>query len=96
MSGFIHIFLLGPEQQRSGRRVPQFQLTYNTGGNSYVRVFDEKGLDEFLRSHAGMRGEAADEAIEELRRARKTTIADVEIKDYEAPALGLEQLPSDS
>ena len=94
MPGFVHIFLLGSEQ-RGGRPVPQFQLTYNTGGNSYVRVFDEEGLDEFLHSHAGVEGELADKAIEELRRAGNTTIADVDIKDYEAPGLGLEQLPSD-
>lgn len=96
MPGFAHIFLVGSEEsQSSARRVPQYQFTYNTGGNSYVRVFDEKGLEEFLRSEAGVLGEVAGKAIEELRRAGSTTITGVDIKDHEAPGLGLQQLPSD-
>jgi hypothetical protein len=95
MAGFVHIFRLGAEQQQHGRAVPQYQLNYNVGGNTYVRVFDEHGLSEFLHSDIGLLATAADGALEELHRAGTATITDVKIKDFEAPALGLEQLPSD-
>ena len=50
---------------------------------------------KFLRSDAAIPADVVAAALEELRGAGKTTIADVEIRESEAPAMGLEQLPSD-
>lgn len=95
MPGFAHIFLLGAEPQKYGKIVPQYQFNYTMGGNSYVRVFDEKGLEQFLGSEIGMTPEMVDKAMQELRQLGKTTIAHVEIPEHQAPALGLQQLPAD-
>ena len=94
MPGFVHIFGLGTEPDE-GHAAPQYQLNYNLAGKTYVRVFDERGLSKFLRSDLGIVPQAVEKALEELRREGRTTITDVEINEYEAPALGLEQLPSD-
>lgn len=95
MPGFLHVFRLGSEPQNSGRSVAQYQLNYTIGGNSYVRVFDENGLNKFLRSNIGINPELTDTALQQLHRTGKTSIADVEIPEHEAPALGLAQLPTD-
>ncbi len=95
MPGFVHIFRLGTEPQKYGKIVAQYQLNYTIGGNSYVRVFDENGLDKFLRSNIGITPEMTDTALQQLHEAGKTTLADVEIPQHEAPALGLEQVPTD-
>lgn len=96
MPGFIHIFRVSTEPGPYQRAVPQYQLTYSTGGSSYSRVFDERRLQAFLHSDIGLDPVVVGQAIEELRRTGKTTIADVEIRESELPAMGLEQLPSDA
>ncbi len=94
MPGYLHIFRL-PEAVND-RQATRYQLNYTVGGNSYVRVFNPEGLDEFLRSNVGVAPEAAEEALRQLRCDGRTTIAEVDIRESEAPAMGLEQLPSDS
>jgi hypothetical protein len=96
MPGFLHIFFVGTELGPYGKAVLHYQLTYSTGGNSYVRVFSEPGLEEFLDSDIGLDARLVEKAIEELRRTGKVTIADVGIRETELPAMGLEQLPSDA
>ncbi|MGI9100940.1 MAG: hypothetical protein ACR2IF_00720 [Terriglobales bacterium] len=95
MPGYVHIFRLGSEPHNGGQ-APRYQLNYTVGGNSYVRVFDPGGLDEFLRSNVGVTAEASDSVLQQLQRDGRATIAEVEIRESEAPAMGLEQLPSDS
>ncbi len=95
MSGYVHMFRLGSEVEKSGRAVPQFQLTYTAGGNSFVRVFEPAGLEEFIRSNLGITAAAADKAMADLRAGQPVTINDVEIPEHQTAAMGLEQLPSD-
>lgn len=47
MAGTLHIFRLKPDP-------PQYQVNINLGANSWVRVFDADGLDEFLRHTWGL------------------------------------------
>jgi hypothetical protein len=96
MPGFAHIFRLGEGTGTYGRTVEQYQLNYTIGGNTYARVFDdEAGLDRFLRSELALTPEMADKTMRELRELGRATIANVEITAQEAPALGLQQVPSD-
>ncbi len=96
MVGFAHIVLLGTREGTSGRVFGQYQFTLSAGGNSWVRTFDrEERLLEFLRSDIAVTPAAAESALEELRRSGNTTIANIEFRESEAPAMGLEQLPSD-
>jgi hypothetical protein len=97
MAGFAHIIRLGVREGTYGRIVGEYQFTYNEGGKSWVRTFgDEASLAEFLRSDIAIPPEVAAAAMEELRDAGKTTLTDVEIRESELPAMGLEDLPSDS
>ncbi len=96
MVGFAHIVLLGAREGTYGKTLGQYQFTLNAGGNSWVRTFDnEEKLLEFLVSDIAVPGEVAQQAVAEARHTGNTTIADVEIRESEAPAMGLEQLPSD-
>ena len=95
MPGYVHLFRLGADVANSSAPVSQYQLTYNNGGNSFVRVFDAAGLEEFIRSNLGITAPAADKALADLRAGHPVTIADVEIPEREAATLGLEQMPSD-
>ncbi len=95
MPGFAHIFRVGEATGTYGKRVFEYQLNYTVGGNTYARVFDEDGLDQFLRSDLALTPEMADQTMRELRESGKATVANVEIPAHEAPALGLQQLPSE-
>ena len=96
MLGFAHIIRLGVREGTYGRTIGEYQFTYNDGRKSWVRTFDGgASLAEFLRSDAAIPADVVAAALEELRGAGKTTNADVEIRESEAPAMGLEQLPSD-
>lgn len=95
MPGFAHIFRLGEATGTYGKTLFQYQLNYTVGGNTYARVFDEAGLDLFLRSELALTPEMADSTMRELREMGNTTVANVEIPAHEATALGLKQLPSD-
>jgi hypothetical protein len=97
MSGYVHIFRLGMREGTYGKIVGEYQFTYSASGKSWVRTFDdEASLLEFLRSDVAIPEDVAESALGELRRTGKTTIADVEIRESEAPAMGLEQLPSET
>ncbi len=96
MAGYAHIVRLGTREATYGRTVGQYQFTYNTGGRSWVRTFDDEiSLAEFLRSEVGVVPNVADMAMEDLRRLGHATLTDIEIEEVHAPAMGLEQLPSD-
>ena len=96
MPGFAHIIRLGVREGTYGRMLGEYQFTYHESGKSWVRTFDgEASLAEFLRSDVAISTEVVAAGMEELRASGKTTIADVEIRESEAPAMGLEQMPSE-
>jgi hypothetical protein len=96
MPGFVHIFRLGAREGTYGRTVGEYQFTYNAAGKSWTRTFDdEASLIEFLRSDVALLVDVTTKAVDEVRRVGNTTIADVDIRESEAPAMGLEQLPTD-
>ena len=97
MLGFAHVIRLGVREGTYGRIVGEYQFTYNSGGNMWVRTFDdEASLAEFMGSDVAISPHVVASALEELSRSGSATVTDVEIRESEAPAMGLEQLPSDS
>lgn len=96
MPGFAHVIRLGAREGTYGKIFGEYQFTYSEGGKAWVRVFDsEASLSEFLRSDAALAPDVVGGAIDQLLRAGNVTIADVEIKESDAAAMGLEQLPGD-
>ncbi len=96
MPGYAHIIRVGLRDGTYGGTVGEYQFTYTEGSNSWVRTFDgESSLAEFLASDIGVPGQVVDSTIDQLRREGNVTLADIDIRDSEAPAMGLEQLPSD-
>lgn len=96
MPGYAHIFRLGTHPDTHGNTVEDYQFTYTFGGNTWARTFDdEEMLSEFLRSYVGLTHARTDITLSELRRAGKITIAEVDIPEPIAPAIGLEQMPTD-
>jgi hypothetical protein len=97
MPGYANIFRLGAREGTYGKVVGEYQFTYSDGGKSWARTFDdEASLIEFLQRDVAVSAEIAEKGMDELRRAGRTTLADVDIRESEAPAMGLRQLPSDS
>ena len=96
MAGYIHITRAGAATGTYGASaLPEYQLTYVTGGNSFVRTFSDAGMEEFLASYIGLTADEAAAAIDRVRLHGNATIPEVGLSEQTAAALGLTQLPSD-
>ncbi len=96
MAGYLHIFRTGSMEDPDRRKLPEYQVNLTIGRNTYTRTFEEPKLLDFLRAEAALDSDTLTRTIEELRGSGRATIANVEIEEGEAPALGLEQIPSGS
>jgi hypothetical protein len=94
-AGYAHLFALPRSTDSNGLRHPLFQFTFNAGGNSYSKVFDEPQLLEFLTEGLGLRADVRDNALNQLRSLGNATIADVELSENDAAALGMEEVGAD-
>lgn len=94
-AGFVHIVGVGTVEDSGGLRIPQYQFTFNDGGISYARTFDEAQLVEFLTEEVGILPDILDNALAEARRDGHTTIPDVAISHNQAAAFGLIPAGSD-
>jgi hypothetical protein len=97
MPGYAHLIHLGLRDGTYGRTIGEYQFTYNDGKNSWVRTFDgEPSLAEFLIGDVAVPPDVVDGALDQLRAEGHVTLAEIDIRESEAPAMGLEQLPSES
>ena len=88
MPGTLHIFRL--------KAAPlQYQVNYNLGARSYVRVFEPGGLDEFLRHSAALPDSEVESMLEELRSSGHTTEANVDLPEAHLGGMGFAKSPSD-
>ena len=88
MPGTLHIFRLKPDPL-------QYQANINIGASSWVRVFDARGLDEFLRHTWGLPESETEAMLGELRAIGRTTEALVDIQESQLSEMGFAQSPSD-
>ncbi len=88
MPGTLHIFRLKPDPL-------QYQVNINLGANSWVRVFDSHGLDEFLRHSWALPESEIDAMLQELRSSGHTTEALVDIPEAHLGEMGFAETPSD-
>ena len=88
MPGTLHIFRLKPEP-------PQYQVNINVGANSWVRVFDAAGLDEFLRHTWALPESEVEAMLQEIRSGGHTTEALVDIPEAHLGEMGFAESPSD-
>lgn len=93
--GYAHIFALPLQTDSQGLRLPMFQFTFNAGGNAYSKVFDEPGLVEFLSEEVGLRADILDSTLNQLRSLGNSTIADIELSENDAAAMGMEEVGAD-
>ena len=92
MNGYVHLFALPPVVADSAAvHLPQYQFTFNTGGNAFSKVFPEGHLEHFLADELGIESDLLDHAMRELQSKGKVTIAGVALSENKAAALGLEQ-----
>src|SRR5205814_10179387 len=97
MPGYAHLIRLGVREGTYGKTVGEYQFTYSEGSKSWVRTFDdEPSLAEFLISDVAIPADVVDRALNQLRAEGRVTLAEIEIRESEAPAMGLQQLPSGS
>lgn len=84
----MHIFRRKPDP-------PQYQVNINVGANSWVRVLDAHGLDEFLRHTWGLPESETEAMLGELRATGHTTEALVDIPEAHLAEMGFAESPSD-
>ena len=94
-TGFAHILALGAVEDSSGLRVPQYQFTFNDGGNSYGRTFDEARFVEFLREDIGLLPDVLDRVLSDLREHGHSTITDLHLSGNDTAFMALGQVSSD-
>ena len=95
MTGYLHIFRSDVATGTFGRPIPEFQLTYTSGRQSWARTFDEESLEEFLVSELALTPEYTEEIMDRVRLQGNVTVPDIEIAEVEASAMRLHQMPSD-
>ena len=88
MPGTLHIFRLKPDP-------PQYQVNLNVGANTWVRVVDTHGLDEFLRHTWALPESEVDAMLQEIRSDGRTTEALVDIPESHLAEMGFVETPSD-
>ncbi len=88
MSGTLHIFRLKAEPL-------QYQVNYNLGVHSWVKVFDAPGLDEFLRHSWGLPDSELDAMLGELRTVGHTAEALVDMPESHLAEMGFAESPSE-
>jgi hypothetical protein len=88
MPGILHIFRLQADPL-------QYQLNYNVGAASWVKVFTPDGLEEFLRHGAALPATEVDAMLSELRKENHTTEADVDLAESHLGEMGFAESSSD-
>jgi hypothetical protein len=95
MHGTLHIFRIGEERDKYGRRSGNYQANYTTPGNTYSSTYNEEKLTEFLRTKIALRPSQLQQVMAELRTRGRVTMGEVDISAEEVGGLGLQQNPSD-
>ena len=72
-----------------------YRVSYVTGSTTWARDFDFDGLETFLIRSVGLTPERASTAISQARLHGTVNLPDVSLRESEAPAMGMTQLPSD-
>jgi len=88
MPGNLHIFRLKADPL-------QYQVNYNLGANSWVQVFDPRGLEEFLRHSTALPDREIDAMLAELHSDGHTSEANVDIGESHLGEMGFAESPSD-
>ena len=88
MPGTLHIFRLTPDPL-------QYQVNYNLGVNTWVKVLDAKRLDEFLRHSWGFPDSEISAMLDELHSSGRTTEAFVDVGEAHLAEMGFAESPSD-
>lgn len=96
MAGYIHIFRTEAATGTYGSSaIVEYQLNYVTGGKTFAGTMDDARLEEFLSHNVGYTADTAAEILDRVRLYGNVTLPDVEIRESEAGASGLHELPSD-
>lgn len=88
MPGTLHIFRRKPDPL-------EYQVNYNLGVNTWVKVLDARGLDEFLRHSWGLPDSEISAMLDELRSTGRTTEAFVDMGESHLAEMGFAESPSD-
>jgi hypothetical protein len=96
MAGYIHIFRNEVATGTYGAPViAEYQLNYVAGGKTFGGTMNEGRLEEFLVHDVGFTIDTTAEILDRVRLHGNVTLPDVEIRENEASAAGLRELPSD-
>lgn len=95
-TGRLHIFEVGKATGTYGETVHQYQVSYNDAGNTFSGLMEEDKLKDFLHTKVRISPEEVERTLAELHRSRHTTLAEIDLPENEAGALGLVQEPSDA
>jgi hypothetical protein len=95
MAGYIKIMASNLATGTCGPAVEEYQFSYVSGGNAWVRTFDFTGMEQFLISEVGLTPERVRDLMKQVRLQGTATIPGAEFSENQALTLGLEHMPSD-
>ena len=96
MAGYVHITRAGAATGTYGATaVPEYQLTYVSGSESFARTFMEADLEEFLVAHLALDADVTASVMDRTRLHGNATVSEVDLPSQTAAALGFVQLPSE-
>jgi hypothetical protein len=70
-------------------------MNYNLGANSYVQVFDDAGVEEFLLHSSALPVNEVEALLRELRSSGHTTEANLDLPESHLGEMGFAESPSD-
>jgi hypothetical protein len=88
MAGTLHIF------KRNDTPL-EYQANYNLGAASWVQVFPQRQLEDFLRLGSGLDAVRVADILAELRQTGHSTEAPVYIAETHLAEMGFAESPSD-
>jgi len=88
MSGTLHIFRLKSNPV-------EFQVNYNLGSATWVKVFDNKEIDHFLRHDATLAEDQASAVLKELSESGRSTLGAFRFHEPHLAEMGFSESPSE-
>jgi hypothetical protein len=95
MPGYIHITRLSARTGTDNVPLESFQVNYNVSGVTYAVAWTEQELAEFLRLKVPLDDVEFEEVMRRLRENGHANIAEVDLPEAEASAMGMEMMPDD-
>lgn len=95
MPGYIHITRLSARTGTDNIPLETYQVNYNVSGVTYAIAWTEEELADFLRLKLPLDHLDFEKVMTRLHENGHANIAEVDLPETEASAMGMEMMPDD-